>query len=98
MGRKFSEAERLLGQKTAAERLGPSGCSKRASIAANARWAKRDAVERRGKPPPEVPVEYVLACFGRLLDEYAERPGWVDQRRHLDELIAWVKSVTRDRI
>ena len=91
MGRRFTAEERAKAHASATKRLGPDGCSKRASIAARARWAKRDAVVRR-KNPPMPPASWVMACMEWVLDGYADQPGWAEQRENLLAVIAWLKQ------
>lgn len=79
------------GRQLAAKALCPAGRSARASKAAAARWAKRDAVVRR-KNPPKPPLGYVLACMRWVMDGLSDRPGWVEQDAKLAEVLAWVKA------
>ncbi len=93
MGR-LTDEQRAKGRANAAKNLGPAGCSRRASIAANARWGRR-----KGKPAVKVirpSATCIFAWAEMLLDEHGGSPGYGRQRVALAELIAWYRAVARN--
>ena len=50
----------------------------------------------RRKNPPMPPASWVLACMEWVLDGYADRPGWQEQRDNLVALIEWMKVAKRE--
>lgn len=59
-------------------------------MAANARWHGKAKVTPKALPRP--PAGWVLACMGRILDDYQDRAGYAGTYGKLAEVVAWVKE------
>ena len=85
----LTDKDRAKGRIRAIESLGPDGCSKRASIAARARWGHSvKPVKDRLLPPARL----VWAWVEMHMSDCEGKPGYSVQCGRLAEMIAWHKQ------
>ena len=84
----FRPEDQRKGARIAGTRLGPEGRSKRASIAAMARWGKQKPAKDRLLPPARL----VWAWAQMHLADCQGSPGYAIQYGRLQELIEWCKQ------
>ena len=89
----LTDKDRAKGRIRAIESLGPDGCSKRASIAARARWG-HSAKPKKDRLLPALSL--VSAWMAMHLEDHADAAGYCIAVGKLAEVLAWLKDARKE--